>query len=76
VLVLLAGVSPDRQMVPLDADTRRSGAMLSWFIDGEWLGSAPAQERVWWRPTTGEHEVVVMDEAGLSARRGVRVVRR
>lgn len=76
VLVLLAGVSPERQMVPLDADTRRSGAMLSWFIDGEWLGSAPAQERVWWRPTTGEHEVVVMDDAGLSARRGVRVVRR
>jgi penicillin-binding protein 1C len=76
VLVLLAGVSPERQMVPLDADTRRSGARLSWFVDGEWLGSVAAQDRLWWQPTTGEHEVVVMDEAGLSARRGVRVVRR
>lgn len=76
VLVLLAGVSPDRQLVPLDADTRRTGARLSWFVDGEWLGSAPAQDRIWWRPTAGQHEVVVMDEAGLSARRGVRVVRR
>jgi penicillin-binding protein 1C len=76
VLVLLAGVSPERQMVPLDADTRRPGARLSWFVDGEWLGSAAPQDRLWWQPTAGDHEVVVMDEAGLSARRGVRVVRR
>ncbi len=76
VLVLLAGVDPERQMVPLDAETRRTGATLSWFVDGEWLGSVPATDRLWWRPTTGEHEVVVMDETGLAARRGVRVVRR
>lgn len=76
VLVLLAGVPPERQMVPLDAETRRPGATLSWFVDGEWLGSVEATDRVWWRPTTGEHEVVVMDETGLAARRGVRVVRR
>lgn len=76
VLVLLAGIDPDRQQVPLDAETRRPGATLSWFVDGEWLGSVPATDRLWWRPTTGEHEVVVMDETGLSARRGVRVVRR
>jgi penicillin-binding protein 1C len=38
-------------------------------VDGTFAGTHPSEERVWWTPSPGEHEVVVVDEAGLSARR-------
>ena len=65
--VLLAGLAPERQEVPFQADA--AGGQLSWFVDGAFLGTHPAEERVWWTPARGEHEVVVVDEAGQSARR-------
>ena len=49
VLVLLPGVPVGRQEVPLQGDVG-GGAALSWFVDGEYLGSAPADERLWWQP--------------------------
>ena len=64
---LVPGLPPERQEVPLQADA--SGERLSWFVDGAFVGTHPAEERVWWTPTRGDHEVVVVDEAGLSARR-------
>jgi len=66
-IVLVPGLPPERQEVPLQADA--SGERLSWFVDGAFVGTHPAEERVWWTPTRGDHEVVVVDEAGLSARR-------
>jgi penicillin-binding protein 1C len=63
---LIPGLSADAQEVPLEADSAWSGS-LSWFVDGAWLGDAPAERRMWWTPTPGRHEVVVRDGAGRSA---------
>ncbi len=71
VLVLLPGVDPADQEVPLAADG--AAGTLSWFVDGEFLGTAPAAERLWWLPRPGRHEIVVMDEAGRSSRRRLEV---
>ncbi len=71
-LVLLPGVAASDQEIPLQAEST-SGATLSWFVNGEFLGAAPAAERLWWLPRAGEHEIVVVDDAGLSARRRLAV---
>ncbi len=73
VLVLLPGVAASDQEIPFQAESHSPGARLSWFVDGEFLGAAEASERLWWLPRPGEHEIVVMDEAGLSARRRLAV---
>ncbi|MEM7357302.1 MAG: penicillin-binding transpeptidase domain-containing protein, partial [Acidobacteriota bacterium] len=72
-LVLLPGVAPSDQEIPLQAESMEAGARLSWFVDGEFLGTAAAEERLWWLPSPGQHEIVVMDEAGLSSRRRLEV---
>ena len=72
VLVLLPGVPAGRQEVPLQAEVG-GGAALSWFVDGEYLGSAPADERLWWQPVAGRHRIVVVDGAGRTATRELHV---
>lgn len=61
--VLIPGMDPERQEVPLEVDTAWSG-QVSWFVDGKWLGNAASDERLWWTPTPGDHSVTVRDEAG------------
>jgi len=70
-IVLVPGLPAEKQQVPLQADG--SGERLSWFVDGAFVGAHPTSERVWWTPTRGEHEVMVVDESGLSTRRALRV---
>jgi hypothetical protein len=53
--------------VPLSASTR--AATLTWFVDGALVGSAAADQRVYWTPAPGRHEIVVADDAGRKARR-------
>ncbi|MCA9568399.1 MAG: penicillin-binding protein 1C, partial [Myxococcales bacterium] len=65
VAVLIPGVAPEEQEIPLAAE---APGRLSWFVDGAFLGTWPAEERVWWTPKAGEHTVVVQDEAGQEAR--------
>jgi penicillin-binding protein 1C len=72
VALLVPGVPLDRQEIPLEAEA--DVGALSWFVDGVFVGTARADERLWWRPQAGRHDVVVTDEAGVSARR-VLVVR-
>ena len=72
VLVLLPGVERGRQEVPLQAEAGGAGE-LAWFVDGEYLASAPAEERVWWQPVPGAHRLVVVDGAGRRAERSLRV---
>jgi penicillin-binding protein 1C len=72
VLVLLPGIAVSDQEMPLQAESK-SGARLSWFVDGELVGTADAEERVWWQPRPGRHEIVVVDDAGLSAKRRLEV---
>ncbi len=67
IITLIPGVPATNQVVPLQASTR--AGTLTWFVDGELVGSAPANERVYWEPTVGTHAIVVADEAGRKARR-------
>lgn len=72
VLVLLPGVPATRQEVPLQGEVG-GGGRLSWFVDGEYLGTAAAEERFWWRPSAGTHRIVVVDAAGRKAERELQV---
>lgn len=75
VALLAHGVPPERQEIPLEADGASEGK-LSWFVDGRFIGSAPPDDRLWWTPCVGRHEVVVTDDAGLVAQRSFEVRRR
>ena len=68
VALLIPGVAPEQQEVPLEAEVE-GVRELTWFVDGAFLASAPADERVWWAPSPGTHEILVTDDRGLSARR-------
>ncbi|MCK8496151.1 penicillin-binding protein 1C [Myxococcus fulvus] len=68
VALLIPGVPADQQEVPLEAEASHERA-LTWFVDGALLGSARADERVWWTPSVGSHEILVTDDRGLTARR-------
>lgn len=71
--LLIPGLPADDQEVPLEVDAARPDEAIAWFIDGAWLGTAPAQERLWWTPTPGHHDVVAVDAAGRSDRAVVEV---
>ncbi|WP_426746947.1 penicillin-binding protein 1C [Myxococcus faecalis] len=68
VALLIPGVPANQQEVPLEAEASHERA-LTWFVDGALLGSARADERVWWTPSVGSHEILVTDDRGLTARR-------
>jgi penicillin-binding protein 1C len=72
-VTLIPGVAASRQLVPLTAATH--AATVSWFVDGVLVGTARSDERVYWTPVTGVHEIVVADDAGRKARRALTVDR-
>jgi penicillin-binding protein 1C len=67
IVTLIPGVPAGHQLVPLTASTH--AARLTWFVDGAVVRTAPSDERVYWTPAAGKHEIVVTDEAGRKARR-------
>jgi penicillin-binding protein 1C len=67
IVTLIPGVPANHQSVALAVATR--AASVSWFVDGELVGTAPASERLYWAPTPGIHDVLVADDAGRKARR-------
>jgi membrane carboxypeptidase/penicillin-binding protein PbpC len=67
VVTLIRGMPAEQQRIPLAASART--ARVSWFVDGEHLGTSPSSERLHWTPSPGRHEIVVTDEAGRKARR-------
>lgn len=73
VALLIPGLAADRQEIPFSAESAGQSGKLSWFVDGEYLGTVDASERLWWRPSAGEHEVVVTDDSGRSAKRKLEV---
>ncbi|HEX3759572.1 MAG TPA: hypothetical protein VHW23_12745, partial [Kofleriaceae bacterium] len=73
VVQLIPGMPASHQQVPLSASTR--AAQLHWFVDGALIGSAPADQRVYWTPVAGKHEIVVADDAGHKAHRVLAVER-
>src|SRR6185503_13800791 len=73
VVSLIPGVPASRQLVPLSASTH--AATLTWFVDGALVGSTAADQRTYWTPAVGKHEIVVADDAGRKARRTMIVER-
>lgn len=71
VITLIAGMPPEQQRIPFTASSRT--ARVSWFVDGEHIGTTDASEKLHWTPTPGRHEIVVSDEAGRRARRSLDV---
>ena len=71
-VLLIPGLPPAAQRVPLAADSDGSST-ISWFVDGEYLGTYPAQERAYYTPAEGSHRIVATDEAGVSAERSLNV---
>ncbi len=69
VSLLIPGVDPSDQEIPLAAEIDRPDARLSWFVDGAFLATAEVEERVWWTPTPGRHRLVVVDDSGQKATR-------
>jgi penicillin-binding protein 1C len=69
VVMLPPGLDPQVQEVPLVADAEGAVATVSWFVDGAFVGRTSPGEALWWVPRPGRHELLVMDDAGLSARR-------
>jgi penicillin-binding protein 1C len=67
--MLLPGVPPEDQEIPLEAETHAVNAKLSWFLDGEYLGTVRADERLWWKPRVGTHQLRVTDETGRASTR-------
>lgn len=69
IVLLVPGVPSHEQELPLEAETGATGSRLTWFVDGELVATVQAHERAWWAPEPGTHELLVMDDAGRSARR-------
>jgi membrane carboxypeptidase/penicillin-binding protein PbpC len=67
--LLVPGVDAHKQEIPLEADGGAAEGSLSWFVDGAFLGATKSEQRLWWTPRAGTHEIVVMDADGRSARR-------
>ncbi|MDF1561809.1 MAG: penicillin-binding protein 1C [Deltaproteobacteria bacterium] len=63
----------DAQEIPLEAESPAGDGLLSWFVNGDFLGQAPAREPVWWQPRAGRHEILVEDGQGQSATRTLEV---
>ncbi|MBT3219285.1 MAG: penicillin-binding protein 1C [Proteobacteria bacterium] len=68
VAALIPGIAASDQDIPLEVDAP-ADARLSWFVDGEFLGTTSADKRLWWTPMVGSHELLVIDERGQSAKR-------
>jgi penicillin-binding protein 1C len=71
--MLIPGLDPRRQRIPLEAQAIGETRGLSWFVDGALVGETHPDERLWWTPSLGRHEIYVLDEGGLSARHVVEV---
>ncbi|MCO4770668.1 MAG: penicillin-binding protein 1C, partial [Deltaproteobacteria bacterium] len=72
VALLIPGMPVDRQQIPLEAEAA-GDTELSWFVNGAFLGTVAATERLWWTPEAGIHEVVVTDERGRLSKRDLEV---
>lgn len=68
VALLMPGMELSRQQLPLVAEAG-GGEALDWFVDGQFIGQAAADQRLWWTPSPGQHLIVASDQSGRLARR-------
>lgn len=73
VAMLLRGLEPARQEIPLEAEGDSQGGELSWFVDAEFVGRAPPHQTLYWTPSVGRHRVVVKSDSGQTASRELEV---
>ncbi|MFU8805122.1 MAG: penicillin-binding protein 1C, partial [Bradymonadaceae bacterium] len=66
-LILLAGLPPDRQRIPLRAEASLVDFPLSWFVDGAFIGHVDTDTPLFWQPTPGRHRIAVSDRTGRTA---------
>ena len=64
VYILIPGLNPNKQQIPLEAETSNRETELTWFVNGKFLAKAPAQQRVWMPPSPGMHQIRVVDYSG------------
>lgn len=57
----------------LRADAEADVRKIYWFVDKTFLGSSPAGETLNWRPQSGAHSVIALDDYGRSDSRMVTV---
>ena len=72
-VLLIPGVPRQAQRVPLSAESS-TGGPLSWFADGELIGSCGSDERLYWTPAVGTHELAVTDDSGRASHRSLKVL--
>ena len=68
-VLLIPGIPPERQRVPFAARSSATGSALNWFVDGEFIGKTMDDEELWWVPSPGSHEILVMDDTGRASMR-------
>jgi len=73
ISLLIPGLRPDRQEIPLLAESSSPRSALHWFLDGRYLGSCRADQRLWWPPSPGQHVLRVVDDSGLFATQALEV---
>lgn len=74
VFFMVPGLDPDRQEIVMKAEAGPAVSELYWFVDGKFLSQSPSHERMWIRPSPGEHRILVMDEAGQSDSVSIRIM--
>lgn len=72
-IILLAGMAANQQELAMEAESKITTGKLSWFVNGEFIGSAKPDARLWWVPRAGRHEILVMDKNGQIDRRTIQV---
>ena len=58
---------PDQNSIPLQARSESGVAKLYWFADKTFLGSAPPQSTLIWRPTPGIYQLIALDDHGRAS---------
>ena len=71
-IILIPGMNPEEQEIALQANANE-GTELNWFVNGRFLGSKKASQKLWWQPSLGEHLIVITDSSGRSSRKRITV---
>ena len=74
VVVLVPGLAPGSQELPLAADLDQPDGPLWWYVDGTLVARASADQQAWWTPVPGRHEIVVLASDGTGDRRWIEVL--
>ena len=64
IVLMIKGLAAEKQQISLVADYPDPNATLHWYLDREFIGSAPAYDKFWWTPVEGRHQLEVWDAKG------------